>query len=271
MTELPRPHMPSAEHLARAGLRAEVDGAVARITLDRPGRKNSQTPATWCALADVAAALPEEVRVVVLRGAGGTFSAGLDTAMLSPARPDGEESVIELLSLGDEEMADKIGEYQQGFLWARRPDLLTIAVVEGWAIGAGFQLALSCDLRVVAEDARFSMRESALGLVPDLTGTKPLVELVGYGRALEICATARAVGAAEAREIGLANVVAPTAEVDSCLDDLVAALLVPMAGAISGTKQILLGAGDRTLEEQARREREVQVGRFRELAALLGG
>ncbi len=71
--------------------------------------------------------------------------------------------------------------------------------MQGYAIGAGFQLALACDLRVLADDARFTMREPALGLVPDLTGTKPLVELVGYSRALEICATARWVAADEAR------------------------------------------------------------------------
>ena len=71
--------------------------------------------------------------------------------------------------------------------------------MRGYAIGAGFQLALSCDLRVVADDAQFSMKESALGLVPDLTGTKPLVESVGYARALEICATARMVGARRGR------------------------------------------------------------------------
>ncbi len=71
--------------------------------------------------------------------------------------------------------------------------------MQGHAIGAGFQLALACDLRVLAEDARFSMAEVTLGLVPDLAGTKRLVELVGYARALEICATGRRIDATEAR------------------------------------------------------------------------
>ena len=91
----------------------------------------------------------------------------------------------------------------------------------GYAIGAGFQLALSCDLRVVADDAQFCMKESALGLVPDLTGTKPLVESVGYARALEICATARMVGAAEAVDIGLALAAVPADELDATVADLV--------------------------------------------------
>src|SRR4029078_7583721 len=106
----------------------------------------------------------------------------------------------------------------------RDPRFVSVAVVQGHAIGAGFQLALSCDLRVVGDDAQFCMKEPALELVPDLTGTKPLVDSVGYARALEICATARVIGAAEALEIGLATMVCPVAELDGALADLVGAL-----------------------------------------------
>ena len=77
--------------------------------------------------------------------------------------------------------------------------------MQGAAVGAGFQLALACDLRVCSTDARFSMRETSLGLVPDLTGTHPLVRAVGYARALEICVTGRWVDAAEALSLGLAT------------------------------------------------------------------
>ena len=73
----------------------------------------------------------------------------------------------------------------------------------------GFQLALACDLRVLADDAQLTMAEVTLGLVPDLGGTKRLVDLVGYARALEICVTGRRVDAAEAERIGLATVVVP--------------------------------------------------------------
>ena len=81
--------------------------------------------------------------------------------------------------------------------------------MQGHAIGAGFQLALACDLRVLADDAQLAMAEVTLGLVPDLGGTKRLVELVGYSRALEICVTGRRMGAAEADRLGLATVVVP--------------------------------------------------------------
>ena len=124
---------------------------------------------------------------------------------------------------------------------------------------------------MVADDAHFCMKESALGLVPDLTGTKPLVESVGYARALEICVTARMVGADEAVAIGLATTAVPAEELDATVADLVAALTAPMAGAVTETKALLQAAVHADLDEQRRREREAQVRRFRELAAMLGG
>lgn len=255
--------------LARAGLSFSVDGPVATIILDRPATKNSQTPATWLALADIGANLDPKVRIVVVQGAGDTFSSGLDRRMLTAEGVAGEASLFSLLDLSDAEISETIGGFQEGFTWLRRTDIISIAVVAGVAIGAGFQLALACDLRMVADDARFSMRETALGLVPDLTGTKPLVELVGYSRALEICATARWVGAHEAHELGLVTAVLPVGELHRAVDDLVAALLAPMRGALTETKAILASAGSVDLERQRTIEREGQVRRFRELAALM--
>jgi enoyl-CoA hydratase/carnithine racemase len=259
------------DSLLSAGLKYDVTGPVATITLHRPEVRNAQTPTMWRALADIGGALPEDVRVVVVKGEGHSFSAGLDRAMLDPANDSGEESVAGLLSLSDEEVSATIDAYQQGFTFLRDPRFVSIAAVQGYAIGAGFQLALSCDLRIAADDAQFCMKESALGLVPDLTGTKPLVECVGYSRALEICATARMVGAAEAKDIGLVLAAVPAAELDAAVAGLVSALTAPMAGAVRETKALLQGAADRSLDDQRRAEREAQVGRFRELAALLGG
>ena len=259
------------DELDTAGLRFAVDGEVATVTLHRPERRNAQTPTMWRALAAVGREIPDDVRVVLVRGAGSSFSAGLDTAMLDPTGGDGRESVAGLLALSDDEMSATIDEYQQGFTFLRDPRFVSIAVVQGYAVGAGFQLALSCDLRVVADDAQFCMKESALGLVPDLTGTKPLVEAVGYPRALEICATARMVGAAEAVDIGLATAAVPPSDLDATVDDLVAALTEPMPGAVRETKALLLAASSRSLDDQRRFEREAQVRRFREVARLLAG
>ncbi len=254
------------ERLEQAGLRYDVKGAVATVTLDRPASRNSQTPTMWRALAEIGAQIPDAVRVVVVTGTGPTFSAGLDRAMLDPTGGDGAETVAGLLALDDAAVSATIDDYQQGFTWLRDPRFVSVASVRGYAIGAGFQLALSCDLRVVADDVQLCMKETALGLVPDLTGTKPLVECVGYARALEICATARMIGAAEAAEIGLALAVVPAAELDATVADLVGALTAAPHGAVSETKALLLGAQGRDLDEQRRLEREAQTRRFRELA-----
>jgi enoyl-CoA hydratase/carnithine racemase len=260
------------EELATVGLRYDVSGVVATITLDRPKVRNAQTPQMWRALAGVGREIPDDVRVVLVRGAGPSFSAGLDRAMLDPSGSgDDPESVAGLLSRPDAEVAATIDDFQQGFTFLRDPRYVSIAVVQGHAIGAGFQLALACDLRVLADDAQLSMKEAALGLVPDLTGTKPLVECVGYARALEICATARVVRADEALQIGLATVVSPRAELDATVADLVAALTAPLPGAVRETKALLQGATGRPLDEQRRLEREAQIRRFRDLAAMMAG
>ena len=112
-------------------------------------------------------------------------------------------------------LLDVIATYQDAFSWLRRPEIvITIAAVQGHAIGAGFQLALACDFRVLSEDARFAMLETSLGLVPDLGGTQPLVEAIGYPRALEICVTGRWVDADEARKLGLATIVVDRDDLD---------------------------------------------------------
>jgi len=248
--------------LRDGGLRLELDGPVATITLDRPETRNSQTPATWDALRVIGESIGGDVRVVVVRGAGDTFSSGLDRRLLSGGAGP---SLLDLLELSDEEMAARIGSWQEGFTWLRRPGFVSVAAVRGAAIGAGFQLALACDLRVLADDARLCMREPLLGLVPDLTGTKPLVECVGYSRALEICATTRWVPAEEARDIGLATAVVPSEELEDAVADLVAALMAPVHAAVSETKALLQSAGELDPKDQRLAERQAQVRRFRAL------
>lgn len=221
----------------------------------------------WFALAEIGASLPSSVRVVVVRGDGPSFSAGLDRRMLSPEGIPGEPS-LDLGSVDDAAAADRIDSFQQGFTWLRDPAFVSVAAVQGHAIGAGFQLALHCDIRVVAEDAQFSMFEPALGLVPDLGGTQLLVDAVGYSRALEMCATARRVGAAEAERVGLANLVVPGEQLDAAVNDLVQALASTNHEAVSETKRLLLGARGRSYDDQRRAEREAQVQRLRALLSL---
>ena len=238
------------------------------MTLTNPAKRNAQSPALWRALADAGRSLPGSVRVVVLRGEGKSFSAGLDRQAFTPEGFDGEPSFLDLARGSDAELDAVIAEYQEAFTWWRRNDIVSIAAVQGHAIGAGFQLALACDLRVVAQDVQFAMRETSLGLVPDLTGTHPLVGLVGYARALEICATGRFVGAEEAERVGLANLAVPGDELDSAVRDLAGALLAAPRDAVVETKALLRGAAGRGYEEQRVAERAAQARRLRDLAGL---
>jgi enoyl-CoA hydratase/carnithine racemase len=239
-------------------LRVEREGEVVTVSLSNPDRRNANTPSLWLALAEVAAGLDPAVRVVVLRADGPSFSAGLDLAMLTPEGVDGEVSMLQQAARGAAEMADVIAPFQRGFsAWADL-DAIVIAAVQGHAIGAGFQLALAADLRVVSDDVHFAMRETSLGLVPDLGGTGPLVCLVGYSKALELCATGRAVGAAEAVASGLASVAVPRDELGATTDDLVAAILAAPAPAVRELKPLLRQAQSSSRDEQLRHEREAQ-------------
>jgi enoyl-CoA hydratase/carnithine racemase len=246
----------------------ERDGPVATVVLDRPDRLNAQTPHTWAALREAGRSLPGDVRVVVVRGEGRAFSAGLDRAAFAPDGIPGAASLPEIAALPEPEGDATLVAFQEAFSWLRRPDLVSVAAVQGHAIGAGFQLALACDLRVLADDAVFTMAESRYGLVPDLGGTAPLVAAVGYSRALEICLTARRVGAAEALSLGLATLVVPRAELSAAVADLVAALLEPPRDAVVEIKALLLGATGRPRAEQEAAERAAQLRRLRELADL---
>lgn len=254
--------------LDKDGVRLTVENAVATVTLTNPDKRNAQSPALWRALAQTGRLLPGTVRIVVLRGEGKSFSAGLDRQAFTPEGFDGEPSFLDLARGSDAELDAAIATYQEAFTWWRRSDIITIAAVQGHAIGAGFQLALACDLRVVADDAQFAMRETSLGLVPDLTGTHPLVALVGYARALEICATGRSVHAEEAERTGLANLRVPLTELDDAVRDLTSALLAAPRDAVTETKVLLQGATGRTYEEQRTVERAAQARRLRDLAGL---
>jgi enoyl-CoA hydratase/carnithine racemase len=252
-------------------VRLDLEGPVATLTLCRPEVLNAQTPQMWDRLRGIGSELPGDVRVVVVRGEGRAFSAGLDLAAAGVARDGGwsgqDGPLVELIASPERGDA-RIAEYQGAFTWLRRPDVISIAAVQGHAIGAGFQLALSADFRVLAEDAKFTMAEVTLGLVPDLGGTKRLVELVGYARALELCVTGRRVDAAEAMRLGLANIVVPGGELDGAVADLVSAVLAAPRDAVVEIKALVAAASGRSYPEQDAAERAAQLRRLSDLAGV---
>jgi enoyl-CoA hydratase/carnithine racemase len=202
---------------------------------------------------------------VILRAEGPSFSAGLDRSMLQDAAD--VETVRDLLSGSDLSAARTASEYQQGFTFLRDPNFISIAAVQGHAVGAGFQLALACDIRVVADNAVFCMKEPALGLVPDLTGLRPLVRQVGYARALELCVRARSVDAHEAVTMGLAQSAVRVGDLTSEVDALVRSVLQSDTDAVRETKRLLQSAEDLGLEQQGQLEAAAQVRRLRAMAA----
>ena len=183
-----------------------VDEARVRwITLNRPGTRNALTPAVNRAVREALhGAEGAGTRVVVLTGAGGAFSSGLD---LRVAAEEG---------LSPETIEPRIRtEFHSVIRALRSCPLPTIAVVDGPAAGFGCDLALACDLRLISDRARFGEIFVKRGLMPDGGGTWTLPRLVGLGRALELMFTGEMVDAAEAHRIGLANRVLPAAELES--------------------------------------------------------
>lgn len=256
--------------LERGGVQLSVEGPLATVTLNRPEVLNAQTPSTWEALREIGSALSDEVRVVVVRGVGRAFSAGLDRRLFTAEGFAGQPGLVSMTDGPAEQVHAMIAEFQQGFTWLRESGFITVAAVHGHAIGAGFQLALACDLRIAAEDAQFAMAETSLGLVPDLGGTLPLVQCVGYARAVEMCLTGRRVGAEEALRIGLVNEVVPVDALDAAVTNLVTRLLAPLPGASRETLALLAkAAGSPSLSAQTEAERSAQLRRLTELRALM--
>jgi enoyl-CoA hydratase/carnithine racemase len=253
------------------GVNVQRDDAVLTVTLAQPENRNAQTPATWRRLAEVESLVDDQTRVVVLRAEGKSFSAGLDRRMMTADGVPGEPSILSLAGLSANDVDGFIRQAQAGFTWWGRTHAITIAAVQGHAIGAGFQLALACDLLIAADDAQFAMRETSLGLVPDLGGTYPLVRRLGYPRALELCASGRFVSAGEAVALGLALSEHPVEDLDAALTALVESLQLAPAGAVRELKPLLRHAIDATHEGQLAAERTSQFARIADLRRMLGG
>jgi enoyl-CoA hydratase/carnithine racemase len=231
------------------------EGSRLDVILSNPSRLNAMTEETWQALAQAGREISNDVRVAVIRAEGRAFSAGLDRKVFAgQAKPD----LVSMLAGTDDEIQEAIKGFQDAFTCWRKSEAITIAAVQGDAIGAGFQLALACDFRIAAHDARFSLRETSLGLVPDLAGTKPLVELVGFSKALEIALTGEPINAATALEIGLVNSVVPVGELKEAVDVFVARLLALPEASVKATKRLIVGAMNRDFEAQDEAERQEQ-------------
>jgi enoyl-CoA hydratase/carnithine racemase len=199
---------------AQERVTVSVTDGVAEVRMNRPDKRNAFDPAMFEALINAGEALKQRagLRAVVLSGAGPDFCAGLDFGMFEKMR-DGQR--LTLPPAGDppaDSPAQKPG-HRVVWVWAELP-VPVIAAVHGHALGAGLQLTLGADIRIVSPDARLGVFEVLWGLIPDMTGTQLLPDLIGRDKAKELTFTGRIVTGREAVDIGLATRVAddPRAE-----------------------------------------------------------
>jgi 2-(1,2-epoxy-1,2-dihydrophenyl)acetyl-CoA isomerase len=229
------------------GLRVDIDGPVATLTLDRPEALNALTVAVKVALRRELERIASDhaVRAVILTGAGRAFCAGQDLA--ERERPDAAPL--------DEELRDRYNPIIRALRSMGQP---VIAAVNGVAAGAGASLAFACDLRIAATDARFVLAFGRIGLVPDSGATWFLPRLVGTARAAEIALGGDPIPADEALRIGLVSRVVPADDLMTearALADRVAAG-APLALAL--TKGALERSWSIDLEEALQGEAKLQ-------------
>jgi len=207
-------------------------GAVRHVVLHRPEKRNALSGALIEELGEAlrGAAADAAVRCVVLRGEGTMFSSGMDTDDLAAlaANPthlhEWRAAILAIWNLC-EEMA--------------KP---TIAQIHGACLGGAAELALACDLRVMASDAVIGLVETRIGVIPDVGGCSRLPALVGLGRAKELILASKLVDGTEAERIGLVNRVAPAAELAAATDGLAGELLACAPLAIGLAKGVLNAA-----------------------------
>ena len=207
----------------------EDRGPVRHVVLNRPEKRNAMNAELVLGIRDAleAARIDPAVHCVVLRGEGAMFSSGMDFKDLSAlaADPSGlrafRRPILDAWNLA-EEMAKPV-----------------VCQIHGACIGGAMELALACDLRVMAEDAIIGMPETRVGLIPDVGGSSRLPSIVGLGRAKELILTSKFINGVEAERIGLVNRVAPADELDAATDQLVSELLACAPKAVGLAKRVM--------------------------------
>ncbi len=182
-------------------VRLERRGTAAIVTLDRPERMNALSLATVQRLGEIGRELGADpsVRVCVLTGAGDkAFCAGAD--------------LKERQGMGREQVRDMLSAYRSELSWLSSSDFVSVAALNGVALGGGLELALTCDLRCASEGITLGLPETGLGIIPGAGGTQRIARLVGEARALDLVLTGRRIGTAEALALGLVNRVIPSTE-----------------------------------------------------------
>lgn len=213
-----------------AELVSQSDGAIHRLTLNVPGRRNALNPGIARGLAQEIEQIEEagDARAILLSGAGGHFCAGLDLHWL---RSLGDTPGIADLQHG-------LADFQSAVLAIVRCPIPVLAVIQGTSAGFGFDLALACDMRLAGSSATFTSAFARMGLVPDGGSTFTLPRLVGVGRAMRLLMTGEVLDAQGALSIGLVEEVIEDSELDTGVRRVVNALLEAAGSSIRTIKRL---------------------------------
>jgi enoyl-CoA hydratase/carnithine racemase len=220
---------------------------VRTLTLNRPHRKNAINRELWIALADALTGAGKDrgVRTVVITGAGGAFCSGADISASDDTHP-----------------VDKMRRLTDVALALHELPVPTIAKVTGVAVGAGWNLALGCDLVVATPESTFSQIFSKRGLSLDLGGSWLLPKLVGLQQAKRLALLAETIDAEEARALNLATWVVSSAQIDAFVTELAERLVAGPAIALAQSKALLNEGADRTLRDALASEARAQAVNF---------
>lgn len=237
----------------------ERNGGVADVRLNRPEKMNALDPDMFRALADVSASLAEDatLRCVVLSGDGKAFCAGLDFASFQSMGDTGQSGS----RMPDVPEGKITHAGQQAVYGWTELTVPVIAAIHGHALGGGIQLALGADIRIVHPEAKLSVLEIRWGLVPDMTGTQALVNLVGLDVAKELTFTGRMVTGEEAVHLGLCTKLAEDPR-DAALE-MAADIAQKSPDAVRAAKRLFNNAPKVSTAEGFAAERE-------EIGALIG-
>jgi enoyl-CoA hydratase/carnithine racemase len=224
----------------------ERDGSVGWLRLARPDRLNSFTIAMWHEMRALGEELIDDtdLRAVVVAGHGRAFSSGIDTTVFTSGSSDSIEDGADAGTRHADPTVDGILRAQAAFSWLADARYPTIAAVHGYALGAGLQLALACDIRVFARGTQVGLLEHKYGILPDLGGTQRLPRVVGASKAKELIWTAARIDAEESYRIGLCDRLVDEADLVGEVTALAATIAAQPPMAVQGAKRAV-DASDR--------------------------
>ena len=206
-----------------------VDGPIAEVWLNRPEKRNAIDRAMWRDLPGLLATVVarRETRALILRGSGGAFAAGADIAEFDDVFAD--------VASTERYLDDMIAATHA----LSSLPIPVIALIEGLCIGAGVAVALACDMRFAAADARFAVTPAKLGLVYSLTDTNRLVDAIGLSAARDLLFSGRTIDAEAALGMGLVDAVFAPEDLETQVRDRARTMAEVSAATITATKQIL--------------------------------